>query len=179
MQRPAANAVLTTVVDTWGRSWTLRCPSRSSGLIRRTAVDSCGPGHSPEKRKVTARILLTPVLTTPLDEPGCGRGSATSSESPTRPRCRWRTAVDERNPRMRRSLSSDEDQGAELPRPASSERQCPAHVELVHLMARRWRERAAAVGIAGKLRPAADCPGEVARRAGEFPGAAGYLQGEL
>ena len=46
IQRPAANAVLTTVVDAWGRSWTPRCPSRSSGLIRRTAVDSRGPGHS-------------------------------------------------------------------------------------------------------------------------------------
>ena len=49
-REPAANAVLTTVVDTWGRSWTPGCPSRSSGLIRRTAVDSRGPGRSPEKR---------------------------------------------------------------------------------------------------------------------------------
>jgi hypothetical protein len=52
VQRPAANAVLTTAVDTWGRFWMPRCPSRSSGLIRRTAVDSCGPGRSPEKQKV-------------------------------------------------------------------------------------------------------------------------------
>jgi hypothetical protein len=52
MQRPAANAVLTTDVDTWGRFWTQRCPSRSSGLLRGTAVDSRGPGHSPEKRTV-------------------------------------------------------------------------------------------------------------------------------
>ena len=55
VQRPAANALLTTVVDTWGRSWTPRCPSRSSGLIRRTAVDSCGRGRSPEKRTVVRR----------------------------------------------------------------------------------------------------------------------------
>ena len=52
---PTANAVLTTVVDAWGRSWTPRCPSRSSGLIRRTAVDSRGRGHSPENRMVTSR----------------------------------------------------------------------------------------------------------------------------
>ena len=45
---PAANAVLTTAVDAWGRSWTPRCPNRPSGLIRRTAVDSRGRGHSPE-----------------------------------------------------------------------------------------------------------------------------------
>jgi hypothetical protein len=51
VQRPPANAVLTTVVDTWGRSWTPICPGRSSRLIRRTAVDSRGLGHSPEKRK--------------------------------------------------------------------------------------------------------------------------------
>jgi hypothetical protein len=51
IQRPAANAVLTTVVDAQGRSWTPKCPRSSSGLIRRTAVDSCGPGRSPEKRK--------------------------------------------------------------------------------------------------------------------------------
>ena len=52
MQRPAANAVLTTVVDAWGRSWTPRCLIRSSDLIRWTVVDSRGPRHSPEKRKV-------------------------------------------------------------------------------------------------------------------------------
>ena len=46
----AANAVLTTVVDVWGRSWTPRCLSRSSGLIRWTVVDSCGRGRSPENR---------------------------------------------------------------------------------------------------------------------------------
>src|SRR5690349_6206961 len=77
------------------------------------------------------------------------------------------------------SLGSDEDQGAEVPRPASSERQHPAHVELVHLMARQLRGRAGAVGIAGQLRPGADRPGQAARRAGELPGAAGYLDGEL
>jgi hypothetical protein len=49
IQRPAANRVLTTAVDPRGRSWTPRCPSRSSGLIRRTAVDSRGRGRSPEK----------------------------------------------------------------------------------------------------------------------------------
>jgi hypothetical protein len=54
-RRPTANAVLTTVVDTWGRSWTPRCSSRSSDLIRRTVVDSRGPGHSPENRMVTSR----------------------------------------------------------------------------------------------------------------------------
>src|SRR5690242_10640992 len=66
-----------------------------------------------------------------------------------------------------------------VPRRASSERQRPAHVELVHLMARQLRGRAGAVGVAGQLRPAAARPGQGARRAGEFPGAAGYLEGEL
>src|SRR5215472_13351014 len=64
VQRPAANAVLTTAVDTWGRSWTPRCPSRSSGLLRRTAVDSRGPGNSPENREVAcaqrSRATLVP-----------------------------------------------------------------------------------------------------------------------
>ena len=53
---PAANAVLTTAVDAWGRSWTPRCPSRSSGLIRRTVVDSRGRGHSPDNRKLDRRL---------------------------------------------------------------------------------------------------------------------------
>ena len=53
MKRPVANTALTTVVDSWGRSWTPRCPGSSSGLFRRTVVDSRGPGHSPENR--TAR----------------------------------------------------------------------------------------------------------------------------
>ena len=52
VQRPAANAVLTTVVDTWGRFCTPRCLSRSSGPLRWAVVDLCGPGHSPEKRTV-------------------------------------------------------------------------------------------------------------------------------
>jgi hypothetical protein len=47
---PVANAVPTTVVDTWGRSWTPRCPSRSSDLLRWPVMGSRGPGHSPEKR---------------------------------------------------------------------------------------------------------------------------------
>jgi len=49
---PPANAVLTTVVDAWGQPWTPRCPSASSGLLRRSVVDSSGPEHSPEKRTV-------------------------------------------------------------------------------------------------------------------------------
>lgn len=58
-QRRAANAVLTTVVDTGGRPWTPRSPSRSSGLLRRTAVDSRGPGHSLESgRPVPGGHLL-------------------------------------------------------------------------------------------------------------------------
>ena len=55
LEMPVANAVLTTVVDTWSRPWTPRCPSRSSGQIRRTAVDSCRPGRSPENRMITSR----------------------------------------------------------------------------------------------------------------------------
>jgi hypothetical protein len=62
---PVANAVLTTVVDTGSRSWTPRCPSRSSGLLRWPAVDLYGPGHSPEKRKVGGS---TPPLTTTFSE---------------------------------------------------------------------------------------------------------------
>ena len=46
------------VVDACGRSWTPRCPSRSSGLIRRTVMDSCGPEHSPENRKAARARLL-------------------------------------------------------------------------------------------------------------------------
>ena len=52
IQRSAANAVLTTVVDTWGRSWTPRCLIGSSSLLRWAAVDLRGPRHSPEKRTV-------------------------------------------------------------------------------------------------------------------------------
>ena len=48
IERPAANAVLTTVVDMWGHSWPPRCPSESSGLLRWPEVDSRGPGNSPE-----------------------------------------------------------------------------------------------------------------------------------
>src|SRR5690348_1648646 len=53
IQRPVANAVLTTVLDTWGRSWTPKCPSESSGLLRWPAVDSRGPDNSPENRTAT------------------------------------------------------------------------------------------------------------------------------
>jgi hypothetical protein len=57
IERPAANAVLTTVVYTWSRSWTPRYPSESSGLFRRAAMDSRGPRHSPENRKVPLPII--------------------------------------------------------------------------------------------------------------------------
>jgi hypothetical protein len=53
MEMPVANAVLTTIMDAGSQSWTPRCPSRSSGLIRWSAVDSRGPGHSPENRKAS------------------------------------------------------------------------------------------------------------------------------
>ena len=56
-----------------------------------------------------------------------------------------------------------------------SERQRPAHRVHVHLVERRLRERAAAVGVADQKRPAADRPGEAAGRDGELPGAAGYF----
>ena len=65
------------------------------------------------------------------------------------------------------------------PRRAPSEQQRPALRELVHLEARHLRERAAAVGVAGQERPAADRPGEAARRVGELPRAASYVQAEL
>jgi len=68
---------------------------------------------------------------------------------------------------------------AKAPRRALSERQRPALRELVHLEARHLRERAAAVGVAGQERPAADRPGEAARRVGELARAASYLQAEL
>ena len=55
------------------------------------------------------------------------------------------------------------------PRRAPSERQRPALRELVHVEARHLRERAAAVGVAGQERPAADRPGEAARRVSELP----------
>jgi hypothetical protein len=45
-------------------------------------------------------------------------------------------------------------------------------------MERHLRGRAGAVGVADQKRPAADRPGQVARRADELPGAAGYLIGE-
>jgi hypothetical protein len=44
-------AVLT-IVDTGSRSWAARCPNGSSGLLRWSAVDSCGPENSPEMRRV-------------------------------------------------------------------------------------------------------------------------------
>jgi hypothetical protein len=43
MQRPAANAVLTTAVDTWGQSWTLR------GLCK-TQFEEVQANGSPERR---------------------------------------------------------------------------------------------------------------------------------
>jgi len=66
IQRTTASVVLTTIVNTRGRSWTPRCPSRSCGLLMRPPVDSRGPGHSPERRKVGGS---TPPVTTSSDEP--------------------------------------------------------------------------------------------------------------
>ncbi len=62
-----------------------------------------------------------------------------------------------------------------------SERQRPALRELVHLVERewQWRQRAAAVGVAGQKRHGADRPGEAAGRVVELPGAAGHVPGEL
>jgi hypothetical protein len=58
---PVANAALTTVVDAWGRARTPGCLTRSSGLIRRTVVDSCGPAHPPEKQTVEGQAA--PLVT--------------------------------------------------------------------------------------------------------------------
>jgi hypothetical protein len=52
-----------------------------------------------------------------------------------------------------------------------SERQRPALRELVHLVTRHLRERAAAVGVTDQQRQGADRPGEAAGRAGELPSA--------
>ena len=62
-KKPSANTVLTTAMDAWGRPWAPRSPESSSGLVRRPVMDSCGPGNSPEKRKVGGS---TPPLTTIL-----------------------------------------------------------------------------------------------------------------
>ena len=59
MPRPAANAVLTTALDTCGRSWTPRCPGGSSGLHRWPAMDSPGLGNSPEKRKADCLAIVS------------------------------------------------------------------------------------------------------------------------
>ena len=47
-------------VDTWGLAWTSKSPKTLSGLLRRTEVDSCGPGNSPEKRKPRSRRAAGP-----------------------------------------------------------------------------------------------------------------------
>src|SRR6185312_10563988 len=62
---------------------------------------------------------------------------------------------------------------------ADSERQRSALRELVDLVARLLRERAAAVGVAGQKRHGADRPGDATGRVGELPGAAGHVPGEL
>src|SRR5581483_8731196 len=62
-----------------------------------------------------------------------------------------------------------------------SERQRPALRELVHLEARewQWRQRAAAVGVAGQKRHGTDRPGDAAGRVVELPGPTGHVPGEL
>ena len=67
-EEATANAVLTTAVDTCGRSWTLMGPNTSPGLVRRTVVDSYGPGNPSEKRKVDNSILS---LTTTFEQRKC------------------------------------------------------------------------------------------------------------
>jgi hypothetical protein len=52
---PPADAVVTTVVDARGQSWIPRCRSGASGLFRWSAMDSRGPGNSPENRMSAVR----------------------------------------------------------------------------------------------------------------------------
>jgi hypothetical protein len=47
-----ANALLTTAVDTWGRSWTPSGANAAVGPVRRPAMDLPGPAKPSEKRKV-------------------------------------------------------------------------------------------------------------------------------
>ena len=94
-----ANAVQTTVVDTWGQSWMPRCPGRSSGLIRWPVVDSPELAKPPEKRKVGSSTL---PLTTSSEQRRChcclvqtGRLTATVTA----------TASAQRRPKLPQSLA--------------------------------------------------------------------------
>lgn len=78
---------------------------------------------------------------------------------------------------IRRSLGDDEDQGAAVPRRASSERQRAGGCEHVHLVERNVLEIAAAVGVAGQDRRSGNGAGAAAGRIGELPGAADDFPG--
>jgi hypothetical protein len=57
-----ANALLTTTLETCGRSWTPRRANTLYGPLNWTVVDSAGLANPPEKRKVGSSIL--PLTTT-------------------------------------------------------------------------------------------------------------------
>jgi hypothetical protein len=65
-----ANALLTTVLETWGRSWTPARPKASYGPVRWTVVDSTGPANPPEKWKVGSSILPLATTTDQRKPPG-------------------------------------------------------------------------------------------------------------
>ena len=52
-----ANALLTTTLETWGRSWTPARPNTLYGPLSWTVVDAPGLANPPEKRKVGSSIL--------------------------------------------------------------------------------------------------------------------------
>ncbi len=157
--RPTTNAVLTTVVDAWGRSWTSRCPIKPSGLLRWIVVDSCGPGRSPEKRKAD-RSTAVSVRT----RPGCPRLSA-------RPHRRVRIALpnlavfDQAAP-LRGAGSGAPRAGLCLGRPARRARAVPAvpgHRSQAACPARRI---GASAGLLRRIRafpPRPSCPAHASR----------------
>ena len=59
-----ANILLTTALDTWGRSWTPAGANASYGPVNGTLLDWRGPANPPEKRKIGSSILpMTTTLT--------------------------------------------------------------------------------------------------------------------
>jgi hypothetical protein len=81
-------------------------PSRSSGLIRRTAVDSCGCGHSPENRMAPRHVIVVrPEVTKPtlswMDAGGLHWTVASWSTRYRQRPCTYLSAFETKNPSAR------------------------------------------------------------------------------
>jgi hypothetical protein len=49
-----ANVVLTTIMETWGQTWTMRSSVRALRQLRHALVDALGPAKPPENRSLNS-----------------------------------------------------------------------------------------------------------------------------